>query len=295
MKKIICGLVLCLGSLIAQPVGPITVTSLNFQGNPTPGISLASATIVGNQGSATYYYWLYAIDRFGYSINPTAPLMVTHAPNTLSVNNYIRIDWTASISTDNYLGVYVVRTSTPTPPGTECTACQLGPYEVDFPTTTINDDGTPLNDFAPIGFAGTPNMQCNFTITNELVCTSNLNRAVGFSSVLTPGIVYATYTGQSAILRTGDAAELDLTDSAVGNLILTPGDLTIFNPDYSEYLPTTFHIASLEIKDINDAVLLSIPATGIIKPSGGYSSVDGTAGITGATCSAWKNGLCVAP
>jgi hypothetical protein len=43
------------------------------------------------------------------------------------------------------------------------------------------------------------------------------------------------------------------------------------------------------------ANLMTLSTSGILTALGGYDAADGTAGHTGSTCTAWKNGLCTAP
>lgn len=95
MKKI-----LILTSLTIFSIG--SISSLWSQGpnnnpitliaNAPPAVNTPSVQIVGNQGSATYVYWVVANYPVG-SASPSGGGIVINAPSTLTGSNYVRVSW----------------------------------------------------------------------------------------------------------------------------------------------------------------------------------------------------------
>lgn len=95
MKKI-----LILTSLTIFSIG--SISSLWCQGpnnnpitliaNAPPAVNTPSVQIVGNQGSATYVYWVVANYPVG-SASPSGGGIVINAPSTLTGSNYVKVSW----------------------------------------------------------------------------------------------------------------------------------------------------------------------------------------------------------
>lgn len=94
MKRILLTWLLLAGLVFAQqqPANPITtqqVTLPVFTLNPSPVVN-AAVQLTGNPGPKTIYYWIVANFPVG-STSPSGPFLITGAPNTLSVSNFVSI------------------------------------------------------------------------------------------------------------------------------------------------------------------------------------------------------------
>lgn len=107
MKYLIVWLALIFGF---QMKGQQTV---NFVAPVPERVTQASISVVGTPGANTYYYWIVAKYPIGNTF-PGGPYPVFNAPNTLSVSNYLRVNWN---TIQGATGYDVLRTTVPSIPG----------------------------------------------------------------------------------------------------------------------------------------------------------------------------------
>lgn len=106
-----------------------------YTGSPSP-VRDVSYSITGTKGSTTYFYWVVANYSWG-SVAPIAPLIVANAPDILGGGNAVVLSWLPpSVQIVSYA---VLRTTTPTFPGTSTTAIATA-----LTTTTVTDSGAAL-------------------------------------------------------------------------------------------------------------------------------------------------------
>ncbi len=137
MKKYLCLLLLLCLPAIAQNATPITAKTLtmpllNAPEAPTSG----SATVLGNPGNATYYFWVVASTIAG-NASPAGPYTAVRAPNQISASDQIFVAWnnTGALSYD------LLMTSAPAQPSGACgcaiaTGIAAAYYSVSSSTTS---------------------------------------------------------------------------------------------------------------------------------------------------------------
>src|ERR1035437_1965944 len=82
-------------------------------GTGGPGaVSGVNATVVGNVGSNTLYYWVVPVYPVGQG-QISQQMVVGNATGVLSATNYVRVSWNMVPTATGY---YVLRTTTPTIP-----------------------------------------------------------------------------------------------------------------------------------------------------------------------------------
>lgn len=110
----------------------------NFTANPPASINPATiqASVVGTKGTKTYYYWVVVNYIAGKSI-ASGPAMVTKAPDTLSVSNYVQVSFNGINGAVSY---DVLRTDTNIFPN-------VTPSNISVITATTN---TTVNDVSNI-------------------------------------------------------------------------------------------------------------------------------------------------
>lgn len=104
----------------STPSVPVTASQITlpvFTTNPAPAIS-ATLAVVGNPGPRTDYYWIVANYEVGQA-SIAGPFVITSAPNTRSVSNYVTVNPTFPNS--GVLNYDVLRTITPAAPSGTCT------------------------------------------------------------------------------------------------------------------------------------------------------------------------------
>lgn len=96
---------------------PATISTLTIPlSQPPQKVSSGAATVIGNPGPQTYYYWVVANYLVGSS-SPAGPFVATGVPNTLSASNYVSVQWSPATSAVSY---DVLRTATPAAPSGAC-------------------------------------------------------------------------------------------------------------------------------------------------------------------------------
>lgn len=312
--------ILLLISLLFASMGQgqqITASQYIMNSGIPTGISSASATIVGNPGNTTYYYWVIADTEYGY-VYPNAPIIVRNAPNVLSVSNYVRLDWTPS-PFGLFRGFVVIRTTSNQQPNVACTACAISASYLTV--NAINDDGTALVDSTDFTRPARATIQTCWPISgNGSSCTSigstypepDSSWTVANSSIsmdrLPTTLDPATYDRYWITYFDGNVAT-EWFDAGNGNPGfgvygavytsvdgLDPEFIVQAGLDYDPLIEGHLRLLAkyTSIENYSGTQLLLIPSTGIIQPSGGYASSDGTAGVTVTTCTSFKDGICVA-
>ena len=134
MIKVLVGMVISC-AIYAQS-NQVTLTAV-----PPSSSTQISATVVGNQGNTTSYYWVVAHFPIGEGANASYG-QVIHAPDSLSGSNYVSVTWAGVTGALNY---DLLKTSTPAIP-TTCT-CSL---VIGTSSTTYNDTGGSLSSYSYI-------------------------------------------------------------------------------------------------------------------------------------------------
>ncbi len=120
-------------ALFAQP--PI---ALQMQSPPPPQVTGLGASVIGNAGTQTYYY--YVVARYPVGASISAPIQISSAPFTLTGSNYINISWRGSTGATGY---DVIRMLAPSLAG-NCTACLLAGNTT---ATGVQDTGSALTNY----------------------------------------------------------------------------------------------------------------------------------------------------
>lgn len=173
--RLFCKLVFTL-ALASSP--GFAQNSLTIQAPAPNPVAFASATITGNQGNGTYYYWVVANYPTGAAF-PTGPTVAQFAPSPLTGSNFVTISW-APIGATTY---DVIESNTPTFP-VPCSACKVGTTS----GSSVLDNGGSHTSYtvAPAGAAqltmtlnNTSDTQpyVNANLINNIV---NLNYRLGF-------------------------------------------------------------------------------------------------------------------
>lgn len=142
----------------AIPIDASQITMPVFATNPAPAVG-ATLAIVGNPGPRTDYYWIVANYLAG-SASVAGPFLITHAPNTRSVSNYVTIN--PSFSGPGVLTYDVLRTTAPIAPSGSCTCAVATSVAVG---TVTNDQTGALSSYTvnPVNVAA-----LNVTLQNEV-------------------------------------------------------------------------------------------------------------------------------
>lgn len=174
--------VLFLQSAIAQQ----SSLSLN---SPSPApVTGVSASVVGNTGNATYYYFVVGTYPIGNAA-PSNAAFVGQAPSVLSASNSVRVSWSAITGVSSYT---LLRTTTPNLPAA-CAACKL----TTMAGTTYNDIGSSLTSYA---VTTAPGASSQITLDNQSASAPFLNYVLAnptpiiglfkvpiFNGTMTPG------------------------------------------------------------------------------------------------------------
>lgn len=180
--KFLITLLITLGISFGQSTTSLTLTA------PSPpaetGISL---TRVGNAGNATYYYWVVVKYAGGNSaVSPSA--IITTAPNTLGVSNYVRINWD---SMPNATGYDVLRTTTANVPNGNCNCA----VTTNTSANTVDDTGGALGAYT-VSSQGGASTNCridNITVATPAVVCSPYAFSGGAPSGPAGGALAGTY------------------------------------------------------------------------------------------------------
>lgn len=124
--------------------------------NPASPVQSASATLVGNPGNVTYYYWAVSNALLGPS-NPYLVVTVLNAPITLSGSNYVKI---APNYNPTVTSIDLLRTTTNAAPSGACN-CAVATSQ----TGTINDQSNSLSAYT-VASAPDPSL-FGVSLTNE--------------------------------------------------------------------------------------------------------------------------------
>lgn len=201
MKKQSIGLgivlLLVLGvSVSSQQPQPQTLT---LQAPAPKSPDNMSATVVGVSGQTTYYYWIVA--RYGVGNSSIfGPTVVTNAPNTLSVSNYVMVNWSPTTEATGY---DLLRTTTNNTPTSTANILVVGSTT----STSWNDVGAALTSYTPVstpgvtGFFGVDNLSVpipGFVMSLPLYVANIATNNLAAQSVTTNAITVngdATVTG----------------------------------------------------------------------------------------------------
>lgn len=154
---------------------------------PTQG----SATVLGNPGPATYYFWVVANFPVG-NASPAGPFIAQNAPNTISASDTIFVSWnpTGAASYDLLL------TNSATPPAGACN-CAVATGQVN-PYVTVSSGSTSaytVQTFAPAAL--------NLTLSNQVTgagksaLTANFGGSQAWSVDSTGAATYNFITSKS--------------------------------------------------------------------------------------------------
>src|ERR1035437_3073345 len=125
-------------------------------GTGGPGaVTGVNATVVGNVGSNTSYYWVVPVYPVGQG-QISQQMVVSNAPGVLSASNYVRVSWNRAVGATGY---FLLKTTTPAIP-TTCTCALVGPSNV----TTYNDQGAGMAGFS---YAPVRTATATVTIDNQ--------------------------------------------------------------------------------------------------------------------------------
>ena len=164
---------------------------------PTQG----SATVLGNPGPATYYFWVVANFPVG-NASPAGPFIAQNAPNTISASDTIFVSWnpTGAASYDLLL------TNSATPPAGACN-CAVATGQVN-PYLTVSSGSTSaytVQTFAPAAL--------NLTLSNQVTgagksaLTANFGGSQAWSVDSTGA---ATYSSVNGVLNAAQFAGADI-------------------------------------------------------------------------------------
>jgi len=118
----------------------------------------ADLGVSGNPGQAMLFYWVVSRYPLGNS-TPAGPFSITNAPNTLSVSNFVIVNFTPV--SDPGVTYDVLKTSTPAMPSGSC-ACAVATNVTSLP---LNDQSNSTSGYTVTTFD--PNT-ANLTLTNEV-------------------------------------------------------------------------------------------------------------------------------
>ena len=136
MKKIILGLVIAAGMGVGIGFSQTNQITLNAPA-PYPVVG-GTASIIGNGGSAQYYYWVIAKYPRGNAV-PFGPIVAMGVADVLSGGRYVQLNWNPTVGATGY---DVVRNTIPTLPTTGNNAVVLNTSAY-----TVNDDGSALSAY----------------------------------------------------------------------------------------------------------------------------------------------------
>src|ERR1700690_2901005 len=107
MKKILIAL-LCSGVMWGQN------NRVTLQASAPSGVPTINLQLVGNQGPATWYYWV--VSNFPIGQVGSGSAQIINAPNVFSGSNYVNVSW----SQNGAVNYDVLKTATPVLPNS-CT------------------------------------------------------------------------------------------------------------------------------------------------------------------------------
>lgn len=125
MRIMLAGLVA--GELFGQP------TSYPYQVGPPRPVSQVSASRVGAAGTTTYFYYIVARYPIGNTL-PSVGAGVFNVSGTLSVSNYVRVNWSTVTGATGYDVLRLTQATFPT--GGVCTNCLIASNNT---TGTVSD------------------------------------------------------------------------------------------------------------------------------------------------------------
>lgn len=215
MKTIIILLIL-VGSLLGQTV------PLSAPAPPPLTANQISGSVVGTLGNSSYFYWVVVNYPVG-SAFAGGPVQVTRVPDTLSVSNFVRVNWAPMNGATSYA---VLRTTTPTFPSTANCGCAVA---TGVTTTTTNDQSNTTSSYTlatvgpSTGVLSIDNLTQSTAFLNWMLNGGNYQVAV-----LSPSAVAGECTVKSTIpgvLISQACAAAGGTVSSVG----MTGDNVIYN------------------------------------------------------------------
>jgi hypothetical protein len=212
--KLFVGLMVGVG-LWGQPNAPQVITL----GASGPGaVTGVNATIVGNVGSDTLYYWVVPVFPIGQG-QISSEMVVRNAPGVLSATRYVRVSWNRAAGASTY---YLLRTTTPNIP-TTCTCKVTGPSNI----TTFNDQGGALTSFTynPTGVAVASILLDNINYAvPTLIATPSFGGGSGMvypgagvpnSTGIAWGASYAVGTALNNLVQLNGSAQLPAVSAAL--------------------------------------------------------------------------------
>lgn len=296
-------IIIALAFMLASFGQAITTPSLTLTAPPPPKVEIVSTRIVGNQGNATYYYWVVACYEIGCT-QPTGPAVANKAPNTLSVSNYVQVNWNPipDSALGGFLYYIVIRNTSPNLLNS-CTGCA----KID-PSTPFNDTGAVLVDNwtnSSVGSAtttctldnltgATPSVTCSpyaFGTPNGVLGASNLTINKGSTYVEATGTLKQIPTPLLAYYTMEEGSGTTLVDhSGNGNDGTFVGTVTwdsngglTFGGTTSDYVSLP---AALSANTSTRSIILSL------EYNGDYFSVPlgNTSTLNGSIMMNWENG-----
>jgi len=201
---------LLLGMVVGLFAQSTTMSNLTLIAPPPPGVANLSLTRVGNPGNTTYYYWVVATFLGGNSA-PAGPVVISTAPNTLSVSNYVQVNWNSISGATAYA---VLRTTSPSIPNGNCN-CAVA---TGLTGTTANDTGGALAAYTlnTLGSISTNCLLDNLTVVTPVISCAPYTISGGGGG----GAVSSVFGRTGAVIaQSGDYTTAQVTES--GNLYYT--------------------------------------------------------------------------
>lgn len=160
IRNLLAVFLLCGAPAFAQNQGEIVLPL--YAQNVTP-IGKATIGIVGNAGSATYYYWIVSQFSFGPS-QPMGPFVAISAPTALSSSTYVTISPNWSNNTGGVTTADVLRTTSNVPPSGACNCAVATSVS---PGSSVSDQSASLNSYTVATGVNPTNF--SYSISNEVV------------------------------------------------------------------------------------------------------------------------------
>lgn len=182
-----------------------TPTNLNML-SPVPPAPVASVNVVGNQGTATYTYWVVVNYAGGAVIGQAAT--VQRAPATLTGGNFVNIGWTTLQGAVTY---DVVRLLPPNQFTGTCSSCAVA---TGLTTTSTVDNG---------GVLGSYSLGASAPVGNGTFYINNRDYAPPQARQIVNGVDASIGGGGSpvTITLTGTANQITLTGTCSGSTGIT--------------------------------------------------------------------------
>lgn len=261
------------------PAPPVTTSQLILPlSTQLQPVSSATATVVGNPGPGTYFYWLVANYPVG-STSPAGPFVLTGAPNTLSGSNYNQIipTYPAGVTSLDLL-----RTLTPTQPIGVCN-CAVA---TGVTSGTINDQSASLSGytvtpFSPASFGLTLGNEVVGSGSTHLILRQNGVQVADLSNIGASGVTGSGTLGMvplwSASTALGNSAisQAAGTVSIADNLSVTGNQVASGSSTASQFIGTGAVLITSPIPGSNFSPLASNSRLAVQSDANLYFSANG--------------------